>query len=448
MLRSKLMRFFTPADKQLWFLALPMILSNISVPLQGLVDTAVIGHLDSTVYLGGVAVGTTATNLLFMLLLFLRMSTTGLAAQAFGSDNKLALARTLMQPLLLALIAAGAILLLKRPLITLAAWSVGGAPDVMTQASAFMSVRWLGAPATLLNMVLLGWLLGVQYARGPVILLVTGNLVNILLVLWFVTGIGWGVRGAAAATVIAEYCTLAIGLVMVWHVLRLRAVAPDLIKQGWRGRYGHLLRVNRDILLRSFILQFCFTLLTVAGARMGNDIVAVNAILLMFLTFSAYALDGLAYAVEACSGQAVGARDSARLSAVWHAACRQAGLVALLFSLFYLLSGPQIISLLTSLPELQVLAAHYLGWQIVLPLVGVWCYLLDGMFIGAMRASDMRDSMAIAAAGYLLTLLTLPVLENHGLWLAMMVFLSLRGATLWFIWRREWQLGRWFSHIQ
>ncbi|WP_153071210.1 MATE family efflux transporter, partial [Escherichia coli] len=169
------------ADKALWRLALPMIFSNITVPLLGLVDTAVIGHLDSPVYLGGVAVGATATSFLFMLLLFLRMSTTGLTAQAWGAKDPQRLARALVQPLALALGAGVLIILLRLPLIDLALHIVGGSEAVLAQARRFLEIRWLSAPASLANLVLLGWLLGVQYARAPVILLVVGNLLNIVL---------------------------------------------------------------------------------------------------------------------------------------------------------------------------------------------------------------------------------------------------------------------------
>ncbi|MGF6560659.1 putative MATE family efflux protein [Erwinia aphidicola] len=306
------MRLLTTADKHLWRLALPMILSNITVPLLGLVDTAVIGHLDSPVYLGGVAVGTTVTSFLFMLLLFLRMSTTGLTAQAFGAQDKPALARALMQPLLLALLAGLLFIILKTPLTQLALSLTGGSEAVLHQAALFMQIRWLSAPATLANLVLLGWLLGVQYARAPVILLVVGNLVNILLDLWFVIGLGWGVQGAAAATAIAEYVSFIVGLLLVWRVMVLRGLSLRLLLNAWRGNLGRLLRLNRDIMLRSLLLQICFASLTLFGARLGSDVVAVNAVLLMFLTFTAYALDGFAYAVEACSGEAYGASNSQR----------------------------------------------------------------------------------------------------------------------------------------
>lgn len=439
------MSLLTTSDKALWRLALPMIFSNITVPLLGLVDTAVIGHLDSPVYLGGVAIGATATSFLFMLLLFLRMSTTGLTAQAFGAKDPIRLSRALVQPLILALGAGLLIVLLRTPLIDLALHVVGGSEAVLEQARRFLEIRWLSAPASLANLVLLGWLLGVQYARAPVILLVVGNLLNIVLDLWLVMGLHMNVQGAALATVVAEYGTFFIGLWMVKRVLAMRGISFAMLKTAWHGNIRKLLALNRDIMLRSLLLQLCFGALTVFGARLGPEIVAVNAVLMTLLTFTAYALDGFAYAVEAHSGQAYGAREAGQLQEVWRAACRQSGLVALVFALIYALFGGQIVALLTSLPELRELANHYIIWQVVLPVVGVWCYLLDGMFIGATRGAEMRNSMAVAAAGFALTLFTLPWLGNHGLWLALAVFLALRGLSLALIWRRHWRNNSWFS---
>ncbi|MCS2165200.1 MATE family efflux transporter DinF [Scandinavium manionii] len=439
------MPLFTTADKALWRLALPMIFSNITVPLLGLVDTAVIGHLDSPVYLGGVAIGSMATSFLFMLLLFLRMSTTGLTAQAYGAQDPVRLARALVQPLLLALGAGLVIVVFRTPLIDLALHIVGGSDAVLEQARRFLEIRWLSAPASLANLVLLGWLLGVQYARAPVILLVVGNVLNIVLDLWLVMGLHMNVQGAALATACSEYATFFIGLLMVRRVLHLRGISLDMLKEAWRGNIRRLLALNRDIMLRSLLLQLCFGALTVFGARLGSDIVAVNAVLMTMLTFTAYALDGFAYAVEAHSGQAYGARDDSQLLDVWKAACRQSGIVALAFALIYCLAGEHIVAMLTSITQLRELADRYVIWQVVLPVIGVWCYLLDGMFIGATRGAEMRNSMAVAAAGFALTLLTVPVLGNHGLWLALAVFLALRGLSLAWIWRRHWQQGTWFS---
>ncbi|CAM3834999.1 MATE family efflux transporter DinF [Rahnella victoriana] len=437
--------FLSPADKALWMLALPMIFSNITVPLLGLVDTAVIGHLDSPDYLGGVAVGSMITTFLFMLLLFLRMSTTGMTAQALGAKDNQLLARAFVQPFLLAVLAGAIIVLFRHPLMELAFHIVGGSQPVLEQARLFIEIRWFSAPASLANLVILGWLLGIQYVRGPVILLIAGNLLNIILDLWLVIGLGWNVRGAAMATASSEYFTLLIGLYFVWRVMKQRGITGEEITSAWRGNLRRLLGLNRDIMLRSLLLQLCFASLTILGARLGSHVVAVNAVLMNLLTFTAFALDGFAYAIEAHSGEAFGARNREKLLNVWHAACRQAGLVALFFALVYALAGDAIINALTSLPELRELADHYLGWQIILPLVAVWCYLLDGMFIGATRGRDMRNSMLVAALGYGLTLFTLPLLGNHALWLALMVFLGLRGLSLGWIWRRYWRHDTWFT---
>lgn len=440
--------FLSREDKALWKLALPMIFSNISVPLLGLVDTAVIGHLDSANYLGGVAVGSMVTTFLFMLLLFLRMSTTGMTAQAFGAKDNLLLARAFVQPFLIAVLAGIFIMVLRTPLMNLAFQVVGGSQAVLDQARIFVEIRWLSAPASLANLVILGWLLGIQYVRGPVLLLIVGNLLNIILDIWLVMGLGWNVRGAATATACSEYATLVLGLWLVWRVMVRRGIRLSDLQQAWRGNVRRLLSLNRDIMLRSLLLQLCFASLTIIGARLGGHIVAVNAVLMNLLTFTAFALDGFAYAVEAHSGEAFGERNRDKLLRVWHAACRQAGLVALGFALFYALTGEQIVNALTSLPELRQLADHYLGWQIVLPLIGVWCYLLDGMFVGATRGREMRNSMAIAALGYGLTLFTLPLLGNHALWLALAVFLALRGLSLGWVWRRYWQHDRWFTESE
>ncbi|MEW7000257.1 MATE family efflux transporter DinF [Serratia ureilytica] len=390
------------------------------------------------------AIGAVATSFLFMLLLFLRMSTTGLAAQALGAQNPQALARAFMQPLLLALLAGAAIVLLRYPLIELALRIVGGDGEVLEQARRFLEIRWLSAPAALANLVLLGWLLGVQYVRAPVILLIVGNLLNIVLDIWLVMGLGWNVRGAAAATAIAEYATLLLGLWLAWRVMRLRGITLPMLRGLARRSASPAGAQPRH----HAAFTVAATVLCVADhfrRSPGSEVVAVNAVLMNLLTFTAYALDGFAYAVEAHSGHAYGARDDSQLRKVWHAACRQAGLVALAFGLAYAVTGQQIVAALTSLPELRALAAHYLPWQVILPLVGVWCYLLDGMFIGATRGAEMRNSMAVAAAGYGLALFSVPLLGNHGLWLALAVFLTLRGVALGWIWHRHQVRGSWFT---
>jgi MATE family multidrug resistance protein len=248
----------------------------------------------------------------------------------------------------------------------------------------------------------------VQYARAPVILLVVGNLLNIVLDVWLVMGLHMNVQGAALATAIAEYGTFIIGLWMVWRVLAMRGISLALLKTAWRGNIRKLLALNRDIMLRSLLLQLCFGALTVFGARLGPEIVAVNAVLMTLLTFTAYALDGFAYAVEAHSGQAYGARESGQLRTSGGQPAVSLGWWRWRSAWFTPALVSKSLRCLRLFPALRELASHYLIWQVILPVVGVWCYLLDGMFIGATRGAEMRNSMAVAAAGFGLTLLTLP----------------------------------------
>lgn len=435
----------TATDKKLWQLAVPMILSNISVPLLGLVDTMVIGHLSSEIYLAGVAIGSSATSFVFMLFLFLRMGTTGMTAQAWGEKNQQKIVQAFFQPMILALGVGILFALFHQPITELILSVMGTQHATHQQASLFLSIRWLSAPATLANMVILGWLLGVQYAKAPLILLIGGNTVNIVLELLFVLHWHFAVSGAAWATVIAEYASLGLGLYLVWRASQQRnlSLIPKLshLRQG----LARLFRLNRDILLRSLLLQLCLISFTIIGARLGTTIVAVNAILLMFLTFTSYALDGFAYAVESVAGEAFGERNADSLKAIWHSACKQAIAVALLFSGIYACCGQYIVQLLTSIPALQQGANHYLVWQAICPLVGVGCYLLDGLFVGATRGREMRNSMLIAAIGFALTLLSVPLIGNHGLWLALMVFLALRGITLGYAWRQHQRQNSWFD---
>ncbi|WP_225639400.1 MATE family efflux transporter DinF [Candidatus Profftia sp. (ex Adelges kitamiensis)] len=439
------MKLFRQTDKEIWSLALPIILSNISVVLLGLVDTAVIGHLDSNMYLGGVAIGTMATSFLFMSLIFFRMSTTGLTVKAFAVLDNNALSRALVQPMLLAIATGIIIIIMREPLIKCILSIIGEHNDVLEQACIFMRIRLLGTPAALANLVILGWLLGVQYVRAPVILLVFSNIINIILNLWFVRGLYWQVVGTASATTIADYITFFLGIGFLFHAIKVRGLYWRFFHNAWYGNWYRLLSFNRDIMLRSVLLQLCPLSLTILGARMGHTVVAVNAVLMNLLSCTSYVLDGLAYSVEVFSGQACSVRDILRIQNIWYAACRQAGIIAIFFSLFYAICGRYIITILTSLSDIQELANYYLPWQIILPFLGVWCYLLDGMFIGATRGGDMRNSMAISVTGYGLTLLTLPWLGNNGLWLALAVFLSLRGLSLWIFWQYHWFHGTWFK---
>ncbi|WP_116474851.1 MATE family efflux transporter DinF [Zobellella maritima] len=432
--------FSAAAHRHTFTLALPMVLSNITVPLLGLVDTLVIGHLEQAYYLGGVAVGSTIISLIFWLLGFLRMSTTGLAAQAYGAHDGERWVQVLMRGLLLALGLALLVLLLQQPLIELAFWLAGGSDQVQLYGRQYVAIRIWSAPAALANLVLLGWLLGSQNAKAPMWLLILGNSANILLDIWFVMGLGWQVRGAAAATVLADYLALALGLWLVWRTLRRKKFVPAA--GFWqrtleRGAFLHLLGLNRDIFIRALCLQLCFVFVTFQGARLGDAVVAANAVLMNFLMFISFGLDGFAYAVEAMVGKAIGRRrrDEFRLACAlnlfWGA------LVAVLFTLVFALGGEWLIGMITSIEAVRTQAALYLPWLVLMPLAACWCYILDGIFIGATRGQDMRDMMLLSTLGVFFPVWWLSQeLANHGLWLALLCFMLARGLSLgWALWR-------------
>ena len=433
-----------PTHRQVWGLATPMILSNISVPLVGLVDTAVVGHLDGAHYLGGVAVGATLITFILWAAGFLRMGTTGFAAQACGARDGNRLRLVLLQALWLAVLLALLVWLVHEPLLRAALHFIDSSEALLEQARIYFNIRLVSLPAALGNFVLIGWFIGAQRGRAPLFMLLTANLTNIALDVLFVVVLGWGVAGAAWATVVGDYAGLLLGLwllrpvlarypgVMAWgDALRLRGAAP-------------LLRVNRDILIRTLALELVFYLLVLQGARMGDSVVAANAVLLNFLMITSHGLDGLAHAVEALGGHALGQRNRQALKRVLVVSTFWSLVVGAGFVLTFNLFGDWIISLLTSVESIRDVASTYLPWMAWMPLVAVWSYLLDGLFIGATRARAMRNAMLLAVLFiYVPAAWLLQGAGNHGVWLGFYLFMLARGVLLggWFVWL--WRRDRW-----
>lgn len=418
-------------QKQVLLIAAPMIASNLTVPLLSLVDTAVVGHLDHPWYLGGVALGSSLISLLFFLLGFLRMSTTGLTAQAFGATNRAAIGQHLQQAILSALVLA-LLLLILHPLVLLLAQQLSNSSgEVFTQASIYFQIRIWSAPATLLNMALLGWFLGLHNARYPMGLLVFNQSINIVLDILFVLVFDWKVAGVAAASVIAEYCTLALGIWLASKTWRQQQIPQISLRKLFKlSGFQRLFALNRDIFIRSLCLQLVFVFIAFQGASFGDNVVAANAVLLTFLMMVSYALDGFAYAAEACTGKAVGAKNTSELHELIKILTAWGAVLGLLFSLLYWLAGSSIITLITSIDDVQHVAKTYLPWLIVLPLIAVWSYLLDGIYIGATKARTMRNSMLLSVSGFAASYILLQQLGNHALWFALCIFMLLRGITL------------------
>jgi multidrug resistance protein, MATE family len=423
--------------RESWRLAWPLILSNLSVPLLGVVDTAVVGHLDAPRYLGGVALGAMVMSVLYWMFGFLRMGTTALTAQAFGAADAAETRAALGRALLLAS-ALGLSVILLGPLVgTLGAKLFAPGPDVLVEFRRYLSIRLFGAPAALGSMALLGWLLGLQDSRRPLLLMLLTNGINAALAVLFVWGLGLATAGVATATVIAEYAGLGLGFLVVRRTLRGQGGWPGWPRIMIVARFRRLLAVNRDLFLRSLMLEAAFLAFTAIGSRQGELVLAANAILMNFFTTAAYGLDGFAHAAEAMVGRAVGARDRHGFAAAVRASFANAAALAVVMTLVFALLGGWGIRLMTGLPEVRAQAATYLPYVIALPAVSVWAFLFDGIYFGATRTAELRNGMVVALALFAATAVVLvPALGNHGLWLTFLIFLGGRALILWLIYRR------------
>lgn len=425
-----------PNNRDVWRIAAPMMLSNISVPLLGMVDTGVTGHLDSPYYLGAVAIGSTIFGFLYAGFNFLRMGTTGITAQHFGAENGDGLKVALGQALVVATTIALALILLQIPIATWSMKLLGPGPDVTAYANQYFFIRIWSAPATLANYVLIGWFLGLQNARVPLYIVLAINITNIILDLFFVLVLGMTVDGVAAASVIAEFTGVLVGGIFAIRYLKRHSghmLVSHLIT--WQ-EYTAFFAVNSHLLVRTMALMFSFAFVTAAGARIGGLVLAANAVLINMMHLMAYALDGLAHAAEAMVGKAVGAKDIAALRQAVRLSLRWSLYVSVAFSVFFYFGGSFIIHLLTDLPDVIDVTLIYLPWMILMPVVGVWSYLYDGVFVGATRAREMRDIMLISTfLVFVPSWYAFRFLENHGLWLALALFLASRGVGMHYYYR-------------
>jgi len=411
-------------------IALPIVLSNATVPILGAVDTGVVGQLGEAAPIGAVGIGAVILSTIYWIFGFLRMGTTGLAAQARGAGDEAETGALLMRGLLLAG-GAGLFFILAQALVFWGAFTLAPASaEVEGLARQYLEIRIWGAPATIGLYAVTGWLIAMERTRGVFLLQIWMNGLNIVLDLWFVLGLGWGVEGVATATLIAEWSGLALGLWLCgsafagdqWH---------DWARIFDRVRIKRMMQVNGDIMVRSVLLNLSFTTFLFLGADLGDATLAANQVLIQLLQMTAFALDGFAFSAEALVGGAVGARDPARL--------RRAAIVSsywgvgfsVALALVFWWGGPALIDLMATAPEVRETARHYLIWVALAPLISVASFMFDGIYIGATWTRDMRIAMIQAVGIYVIALVIfVPALGNHGLWLALMVLNIARAATL------------------
>jgi len=415
-----------------------MILSNITVPLLGTVDTGVTGHLENAVYLGAVAIGSTIFGFLYSGVNFLRMGTTGITAQRFGAEDHDGLRVALGQALVVAIAIATVLILLQVPLVTLAMRLLGPEPEVAAFANEYFSIRIWSAPATLANYALIGWFIGLQNARVPLYIVLAINLTNIALDLVFVLLLGMKVDGVAAASVIAEFTGVAVGIIFVISELRRRGGHLVISHLTTLKEYAEFFSINANLFIRTMALMITFAFVTAAGARMGGLILAANAILINLLHLIAFALDGLAHAAEALVGKAAGAKNRLALQRAVQLTMRWSLYVAIGFSILFWIAGPIFVRVLTDIPDVVNTTLEYLPWMIAAPVIAFWAYLYDGVFVGATRAKEMRNNMVVSTfLVFIPAWFAFRFLGNHGLWLALMIFMASRGIGMHYYYRHR-----------
>lgn len=411
-------------------IALPIVLSNATVPILGAVDTGVVGQMGEAAPIGAVGIGAVILATIYWIFGFLRMGTTGLAAQARGAGDWGETGALLMRGILLAF-AAGAVFIIAQAAVFWGAFALAPASaEVEGLARSYLEIRIWGAPATIALYAVTGWLIAVERTRAVFLLQVWMNGLNIVLDLWFVLGLGWGVEGVAIATLMAEWSGLALGL---WFCRD--AFAGDQWRDWGRvfdpTRLKRMMQVNGDIMVRSVLLTGSFTTFLFIGADLGDVTLAANQVLLQFVEITAFAMDGFAFTAEAMVGSAVGARSrshmrqAAILTSQWGVA------TAVLLGLAFWIGGGWLIDLMSTSPEVRAAGRDYLLWAAALPLLSVASYMFDGIFIGATWTRDMRIAMIQSVALYVGALVILvPLMGNHGLWAALVVLNLARGATL------------------
>ncbi len=412
-------------------IALPVMVSNVSTPLIGIVDTAVVGRIPDPAYIGAVAVGALIFSFVFWAFGFLRMGTTGLTAQALGANDHPEILASLGRALLLAAVAGIALVALQWPIREVAFRLLAASNQVEALAAAYFDIRVWAAPATLANYALLGWFIGLGRTDIGLVLQLVLNISNMVLDALFVLGLGWDVRGVAAGTVIAEFIAVTVGLyVAIRHARRFGHLKLDVAAWIHPDKIRRTIAVNRDIMIRSLALIFVFVWFMSRGAAAGDVILAANAVLMQFTSVSAFFLDGLAFAAEALVGRAIGAAHRAGLVEAIRMTTAWAVATALVIVFVLLAGGPVFIDALTVDPEARAAARTFLPWAALAPILGVWAFQLDGVFIGATRSVEMRNAMLLSTGIFLLAWWLLAPFGNHGLWAALWVNYIARTLSL------------------
>lgn len=424
-------------NRKILALALPNIISNITVPLLGLVDIAIVGHLGDDSLIGGIAIGTAVFNFIYWNFAFLRMGASGCTAQAYGARNFTEIASVFVRALILALAAALLLVVFQRPIGHAVFLLMDGTPRTMSYAADYFYARIWAAPATISMFAFHGWYIGMQNSRFPMYISIGVNVVNLIFCLWFALGLGWGIVGVAWGTVVAQYSGLVLSIVL-WGVYYRRFLRYIRIRECLKlDALLAFFKINRDIFLRTACIVVVYTFFTSASSGMGDTMLAVNTLLMQLFTLFSYLMDGFAYAGESLAGRYTGAHNvqalnrCVRLLLVW------GGVVAVLYTGVYAFGWRTVLSLFTESPAILSEADGYVGWLIAIPLVAFIPFTIDGILIGATRTAVMRDSVFLSTALFFAVYYGFrSVIGNNALWAAFLLFLIARGILQYFMTHR------------
>lgn len=415
-------------NKQILRIAIPSIISNITVPLLGLIDVTIVGHLGSAAYIGAIAVGGMLFSMIYWIFGFLRMGTGGLTAQAYGAKNQPEIARILMRSIIISLLLAAALIILQYPIRMAAFTVIDASAEVQRLATQYFHICICGAPATLALYSFNGWFIGMQNSRYPMYIAITQNIVNIAASLLFVLGLHMKVDGVALGTLIAQYSGFVMA-VLLWlshySPLRIHMKRNGLFEAEAMRRF---FTVNRDIFLRTICLVAVTTFFTSTGAAYGDVVLAVNTLLMQLFTLFSYIMDGFAYAGEALTGKCIGERNSTHLRSTMLLLFKWGIGLSAVFTLLYGIGGQGFLSLLTDDSTVISASSEYFYWVLAIPIAGFSAFLLDGICIGATATRIMLKAMIVASVSFFLVYFgARSVLCNHALWMGFIVYLSLRG---------------------
>ncbi len=421
-------------NKEILKLAIPNIISNISVPLLSSVDTALMGRLDSAAYIGAVGLGSMIFNFIYWSFGFLRMGTTGLTAQAYGNNNPSNIINILGRATLFALGSAFLILVLQYPISEASIWLSGANAETENLVRKYVYIRIWAAPATLASYAVMGWFFGMQNAIIPLILTIVVNIVNIIANYVLVTHYGMTVDGVAWGTVIAQYVGMLVAILLFYQ--RYGYLLKNLSQKAifeWQA-FKQFMSLNRDIFIRTFCLIFAFGFFYNRSSSEGVLILAINQVFLQYVNWMSYGIDGFAYASESLVGKYLGAKQYNKLKQAIQLSFIWGGVMALLFTLGYFFAGRQLLYLFTNQTEVIKAALPYLWWIIIFPIFGFACYIWDGIFVGLTASTAMRNTMLWSLVFFLTSYVLSRPMGNNGLWLSLVVFMVVRGLlqTFWY----------------